>query len=489
VDAKGQEFDAGVIKLIDPLPEPVAPAQGTTVLDILQKTLEREQARKDRELELLRNRPREAPVAPPPNPVKQLGDIFDLSQRVGEGTKKEAEGTMASMIQAMSQQTSAMMQLIMNQQAEGEKRMAAVLETLGKPKEMDPVLGAILAKIIEDKGGGNMPPPPPPPPPRSPVEDLKTLAEAMRLMKGEELGIKDILGLIQQNQQASSSDKFKEAMEHMASILQATQMIKQQTDGGSSSGFWEFAQALASNRDLAGMLGDAVRTRAATLQQMQRPQQQHRVLPPQAMAAEEEQLNQQIRSIQERRMLLAQRRLQAERQGLEQDLINDTARHRPVVVGEEPPGASARQASPPVADEQDMEAVQRTRARTGGKLPQFPPDIAEHINSMVLADDDGDLVESIIRMLTYLSELEDWRQFAELQMSYLQAGDKTNFLQFMGAFFDGLIKIRYMGEDLKDRALSVLEQHFDVISEKTRESEEEEEAEEGQEEDLEEPQQ
>jgi hypothetical protein len=176
VDAKGQEFDAGVIKLIDPLPEPAAPAQGTTVLDILQKTLEREQARKDRELELLRNRPREAPAAPPLNPVKQLGDIFDLSQRVGEGTKKEAEGTMAAMIQAMSQQTSAMMQLIMNQQAEGEKRMAAVLETLGKPKEMDPVLGAILAKIIEDKGGGNMPPPPPPPPPRNPVEELKTPA-------------------------------------------------------------------------------------------------------------------------------------------------------------------------------------------------------------------------------------------------------------------------------------------------------------------------
>lgn len=498
VDAKGQEFDAGVVKLIDPIPEIVPVAQqGVTAMDLLQTLLLKDQQRRDREIEALRSRPHAAPPPPPPNPVQQLGEVFDLHERVGQSSKKETEGTLAAMIQAMSEQNRTMMTLLLSQQSKGDERMAAVLESLGRPKEMDPVLGVILTKLMEDvKGGGNMPPPPPPPPQRNPTEDLKTLAEVMALLKGSEdkdrLSIKEILELVKGNTVAAGTDDFKKAMENLTLMMQAAQTLKQATEGSAGSGFWEFASALVSNRDLAGSIGDAVRSRMAPVSPAAQHQQHYRVLPQNAVSAEEEAIARQIQSIKERRLLLARRKLQAERQGLEQDLINDTARHRPVVMEDSPevPQPALPVDPPPVADQEDMQAVERTRARMGGKLPQFPPDIAEYINAMVLADDDGTMVESIIRMLTYLSELEDWKQFADLQMRYVQAGEKESFLMFMGAFFDGLIKIKYMGEELKGAALGALDQHFDVISEKAQEEAEEEEGEEeGEEgdENLEEP--
>jgi hypothetical protein len=484
VDAKGQEFDAGVIKLIDPVKEEKPPQpqqQGTTAMDLLQLLL---QERMNRDQEASRGRPRETP---PVNPVQQLGEIFDLQQRVGESTKKENEGAFGAIVQAMSQQTNVMMQMMMANQAKGEERMAMLLETLGKPKEIDPTLGILLTKLFEEKSGGNLPPPPPPPPPKNPVEDLKTLAEAMALMKGnddkllgyimnredkEKLGVKEILELVKNNVTAPGTDDFKRSMENLTLMMQAAQSLRQATEGGPATGFWEFAQALVSNQDLAGTIGQAIRTRQGA--QMPRgPMQQGRypAITSDAVAAEEAQLARQIENTRQKRLLLLRRELQAEKEGLQEATVNDTARHRPVIVNDEddvPAPVSEIKApgqQPRMADQEDMQAVERERTRRGGKIPQMPPDIAEHLNALVLSQDDADVVENIVRMLQYLAELEDWQQFAELQLEHLKTQQKEKFLALMGGFFDGLIKIGYMDEQLKVSVLGVLENNFTVFSE------------------------
>jgi hypothetical protein len=119
-------------------------------------------------------------------------------------------------------------------------------------------------------------------------------------------------------------------------------------------------------------------------------------------------------------------------------------------------------------DPEHAAAVERARAQTGGRLPQLPPDIADYINNIVAADDDGALAESVIRLLQYLGELPDWERFANTAFALMQNGQKEQSLQFIQAFFEGLATIQLVLPEVVTNVVRVFNEHFEEVVEHTR---------------------
>jgi len=481
VDAFGREYDAGTVTIDDPVnPTAVETAPGTNSMDLVKTLVSQQQQQLQEALSRLRTTPEK-------DPVSTLKDIWELQKEVAGGEGDEGKGTLAAIIQSQGQQTQAFMQMFMEMQAKSDDRMATMMAA---SKGTDPVMLALLTTILEDrKGGGDKMPPMPAP--ADPVQNLKGMAEIVALLRPEKsdtdnkllqhlleerMSPRDLIELVKSGH---GTDDFKKAFENWQVMMTAVQTLRQQSEGGvGATSFWDACAALVSNRDFASSMAGVIRAKtSANPQQRVLPQvQQHQQLPPgsdAAMEAEVIDFERRASALRTRRLDLARRRVDAERQlqeeseALQQEIDRNPNQHKPVVAAAPPPIPDQQPGAEeaPVATPGQEAAVQRVQKRTGGRIPPLPPDIAEHLNGLLAATEDGDLVEAMFELLFYLAGLDHWDQFARAVLATIKNNDKKQTIEFLDAFFAGLEEINLTDKSLRDRVLLVFDRHFaDIVT-------------------------
>jgi hypothetical protein len=527
VDGQRREFEGGDAEILDLAADTVSsegiPASGPSPLSLVKDFMlqdREERQRRSRELDGLRTKPEK-------DPIEMLGKMKDLQTKFEGDSKKGDDGTLAAVIQNMGQQTQSFMQMLVQQQAKAEDRMITLLTTLGAPREdkSEPIMLALLTKLLEDKkpssGGGAALPPPP-----DPTAELKNLAEVVHLLQPpkdegnkiieyliareekERLSPRDVIELFNKARGEPGTDDFRKSMDNFGAMMQAMESFRQRLEPGGATGFFDALGALFSNRDFATSIAGAIRTKTTAAQR-----QLATGAGPGAGAdprlnnggAAAAAVDQQTRIIEARRLALAKRRLEAENAALAEEMAQHPQSHAPRRIEEEAPAAPAQQVRAPVEqgqmptvqqsaapdtvaqavaqldgqetiqpeeeaalDPEHAAAVERARAQTGGRLPQLPPDIADYINNIVAADDDGALAESVIRLLQYLGELPDWERFANTAFALMQNGQKEQSLQFIQAFFEGLATIQLVLPEVVTNVVRVFNEHFEEVVEHTR---------------------
>lgn len=529
VNAHGVEFDAGTIRVLNPEPEPEL-KQEMSPLVVLNQWLAKDAERREREVADLRSAIGRQPQVK--DPIDTVEKVMGLQEKFGGPAKKENEGTMAALITSMSSQNQTMMKMMLEQQTRSSEQLLTILTSL-RSNGPDPIMATLVAGLLEDRKSGKGDPLPPMPTPKDPVEELKTLAEVMvllrppeskgdgeftkyLLMKAEKDAIspKEMIELIRGER---GTDDFKRSFDNLGLMLTAMKTLKDHTGegGGAGAGFWEALTQLAGNRDFAGAVSNAIRAKtagAAGAAGPALPGQQHQILT--AGAQEQQvvgQLQQRLEAVRARRVAIAEE-LAAEEEALDQDIAQMPNAHAPRVVpqpAETPPQAPAPAAAPvpaavhvppaaaahagvPVATPEQEAAVQRVAKRTGGRMPQLPSGIADHINALLEAPEEADLVERTIRMLFYLGDLEDWKVFSDTVMGLIREGDKENAFAFLSEFFNGLQDIGLVSPNLVVSVIQAFDTHFEMIvgmaqeaaANENAEAEEEEEFEDGEPEEL-----
>lgn len=529
VNARGEEFDAGSVRVMAPQQKPT-PKPGITAMDVLNDWLMKDAERRERELAELRvtlaAKPQEK------DPFETLGKALDLQKRVSGEASRENEGTMAALIASMSEQNQVMIRMMMEQQNKSSEQLLTILTALQGSKGPDPIMATLVAGLLEDrkKGGGD--PLPPMPQPKDPAEELKTLAEVMVLLRPpekegdnemlkyllakaekESISPKEMIELVRGER---GTDDFKRSFDNLGLMLTAMRTLKEHTGeaGAGASGFWDALAQLASNRDFAGSIASAIRAKSNAQLPGRHPVQalpgrQHPALTAGVQDQQAiQQMEERLRAIRAKRVAIAQE-LAAEEAALDQEIAQIPEPHQPRVrpdsrytphqppvvtspsgqVSPAVPGApTAVQVPPlaqvqpgaPVATPEQEAAVARAVQRTG-RYPQLPPEIANHVNALLEAADEAECVERVVRMLFYLAELEDWADFANTVMVLIREGDKENVFAFLSEFFNGLRDLGFMDQVLMDNVLKAFNNHFEMVVNMSREAAEVEEEPEGEE--------
>jgi len=487
VDGYGRKYDVGVVRIREDKPPMPPKPREKSAMEMLYERIQTEDARREREMREWRERQTQQK-----DPIELLGGVLDLQEKVGGASRREGESTLSAAIQAMSQQTNTMVQAMMGMMQKSEENLTRIMTESNKS---NPFMEVIMAKLLDDKDKKGEPMPPPPPPP-NPLGDITNVVQLIQALKGdgdnemtklllqERMAPRDIVSLIQEAKNTQVNDDFSKTVGNMQMMLELQNTLKQSQGEGPAAGFWEAVTALVSNRSLASGIGDMIRERVQgggggggyrTVPGMpSRPE-----LPsPEAMEAQAAEYERQAQAARERRLLLAKRKAASEASALERETINDTAPHRPVVPEPEP------EEVPRAATPEEEAAVGRVVERTG-KVPDLPPDIAEYVNTMVLAEDDGALIEALVLTFQYLGTLEDWQVFSDTFFTWAHEGKKPQVLEFIEGFFKGLEHLGYTDEAMRERVLKVLDEHFDIVSMKIQEEgEEDDEDEEGEDESL-----
>lgn len=496
VDANRRAFPAGEVELDvgDGTDLPTSVAGGTSVNDLMSTMLMRDgEERKQLAKELANVRSK-----PDADPIDMLGRMHDLQEKVTPDNKGN-DGTLATMIQTMSQQSQNFMQMMMEHQAKSEERMA--LLTAPKESVSDKILVALLPKLLEDKGSSSSEKLPTPPAPLNPIEDFKNMAEVFVMMQpkeGNNLMLEYLIKKDERNEAreggGGGTDDFKKAMENFNFMMGAVQNFRQQIEPGGATGFFDALGAFFQSGDLPSSIASAIRTKTALAARQGVVASSAAPTAPRLVAGKEriseEELNRRRQIVHQRRVEIAQQKLQTETDALEQEAaelqqpdVTQTAPEgsAPAVqaqpVAQQPPVQSEGAAAVSTVTEQEaVEATERVVAQEG-EVPDMPPDIGDHINNMLAAQDDGALVECVVRLLQYLSELPYWEKFANTVFVMMQKGDQPRVLETIRAFFRGLEKLGYVSPTLTNRVAKVFDLHFAEIVTHTRKAIEEEKAE------------
>lgn len=473
IDAMGREFDGGTVEVLDPFnnADPLPQKdQSSGLVDVVKQMI------RDR------NQP-QASV----DPIEQLQRLLTVKQSLDQedDDKKATEGgTVAAMISAMGQQSQASMDMMMT--------LLTTMLPLMMKKDEDPVQALLLAKLLDDNDKGSSAPLPPPLPPANPMADVlpivQVLAEVMKPQQSDgdgltgvlmqhilnsqtanTLGPKDMVELFESMRGERGTDDFKKTMDNMGFLMNAIQALRAQTEPV-QGGFMDSVGQLFSNRDFSSALAGAIRTKTearAAAAGLPAPQQ-HRALP--AGGDEEAHYVDRAQRARQQRIEIARAAAEAEESALAVERATDPLQHRPRPARPEPgtaPAAPPVVTSPPVAAKPtDPEAaVERVKERTGGKLPSLPPDIGDHINNMIAAEDAGATVESVIDMLFYLGRLEgtEWKQFAETVLHLMHQNDPVRSVAFLSQFLEGLREIGLVNAELVKKVLDAVHEHFEDI--------------------------
>lgn len=476
IDAHGREFDGGIVEVLEPFQnaDPLPQKDSNSGMVDLVKTMLRDRGH-----------------VPQTDPIEQLQKLLTVKQSLDaeDEDKKAAEGgTLAAMIHAMGQQSSQSMQMMVS-------LLTTMLPMMMK-KDEDPIQAILLAKLLDDKDskGSNAPLPPPLPPP-NPVADMlplvQMLAEVMRPQQQDSGGLQEVLMqhiLQTQNQNTlgpkemiemfesmrgeRGTDDFKKSLDNMGFLMNAIQALRAQTEPV-QGGFMDSVGQLFANRDFASSLAGALRAKTDARTRALPPGATHRALPA-GGGDEEAEIVRRTEEIRRQRIEIAEANLRAEEAALAQERMADPLQHRPRPARPEPGSAAA--APPPITPpapqpvetpvEQSPEAaVERVKARTGGKLPTLPPDIGDHINALVEAPDPPATVEATVNMLFYLGGLEgtEWRQFAETVLHLIHQNDRVRSMAFLDQFLNGLHDIGLISVDLVKKVNDAVHEHFEQI--------------------------
>lgn len=472
ITPEGKRLDGGVVRLLEPVKqsrsEPGERGTGggdNRFADILQRQLERESARSARDRENVQ----------PQDPIETLEKVHAFSQKVG-GDK--GEGTLAAIIQAMTMQNQSTTQLIVQMMQKSDERMTTLLTTLGR-REPDPLLTALVTKLVDGGSSDKMPPMPPPP---SPVSTMKELAETIALLREpprpdtsavllehllkERMSPQEVLGLVNQVKGERGTDDFKKSMENLMALFESVQRVRERTEPSAASGFWGFAETLAGNRDLAGSVANAIRVRTGQARHVQQVQQPRMIQPPPQVRSLPAELQEKAIELHRRRLAVEEQKLQLEEQRLRGGIVTPPPiQPQPKLVAVPSPQVPAPAPAPapvPAPAPPAQVAV--------GQRP-LPPDIGDHVNNLLNATDDAGLVEATISLLFYLAELDEpWKNVGDTVLSFIEANDQAAAMQYVRALYNGLEGIGLIKADLVEKVCLAIESNFETIVEHIKEA-------------------
>jgi hypothetical protein len=469
VDGMNRDIELGQVRLIG---TPNTKSPESSAMALVEKMMT-EQRQRDEEW-------MQRTQAQQMNPLELLTGVMALKEKV-DG---EAGGGLSTAMKAMSESSTQTMQMFMammqQQQAAADRQNQLMMALLTKPREEDPVMKMLLMKLVGDgataNSGGALPPPPPPPSPTSGLSevltamaafmqatsggggegdtDFKDFLKAMVLQKqGEQLGTKDILELVTKGVGGAGgkdgSDAFRATIDNVAALMNVAQNLNKGSEGGPAAGLFDALAALFNNRDFAGSVAGAIRSKLD-----------------QNNGSAEERLKAERQRIQMELRLLDQKR---------NELLQLSGQTRTAPPAAAPPSAAQPSRAPEeavsrpipqprVVSAEVQQAADRTVERTG-RIPQLPANTHEHLNGILTAKDEADLVAKTVALFIYFAEFDDWRGFIEQLLRNMREGNKQKSLEYVGAFFGGLTEIGLVEPSAAKTILATLQKHYDAVKE------------------------
>lgn len=445
VDAYNREIQVGQVRLLQDPKETRTPETGA--YELVSTMLEQQKEQNREWLDQMKEAMR-----PPAqqSPIELLQGVMAVTEKLDAKNNEGASSTMQMMMAMMQQNTQMMMAM------------------LSKPKEEDPLMKLLIMKLLKDddapSGGGHAIPAPP-----APANPFAGMAEMMTAMGGlmaamgggggggdddfkeflktlllkskdDALGIKDVLELVKQQQdKPGGADDFNRAINNLAAIMNVANNINRNQEGGGAAGLFDALAALFSNRDFAGSIAQAVRSKVGS-----------------KVGSEEQRLAAEGQRLQMERRLLERERAQVAANGGRQP-----AQQTAPQPHAQPAHANGNGTAPP-SQEQVQEAAQRHVERTG-QLPQLPANTVDHLTQIAAAKDDGELVGATVQMIIYFAEFSDWRPFSETLLSYVREGNKRETMRYLSAFFEGLVQIQLFPLDQAKRVIKAMLDHFSTV--------------------------
>ena len=473
VDGLGREMELGQVRLIVPVKGQTAEGGAMTLVENMMK----QQADRD---EKWLSRMRETMQQPvQKDPIELLAGVMNLKKQLEGDAESGTSAAMKAMGEASSSTMQMMMLMMQQQQQAADRQNQLMMTILSKPKEEDPVMKMLLMKLVGDgassggNGGGLMPPPPPPPGP-SIAELLTALGGFMASMGGggggdedfkefmktllmkqqsEQLGVKDVLQIVQKQQEQPGTDDFRRSVDNMAAIMNIAQTMNKSQEAGPTAGLFDALAALFSNRDFAGSIANTIRAKT----------DQSGSAEYQRIQAERQRLEMEKRMFSRERAQLAAAVQNAQQQG---QPVQPPLNGATTVVPPAPVAVQAPVEPPPPTPAVSLEEVQRAAERVierTGALPKLPALTHEHITRIAASTTDAELVSRSVALLIYFAESEDWSQFSEQLLGFVRDGDKRQTLQYLKAFFEGLTEMGMMKQELAHRVFKAIVGNLDAL--------------------------
>ena len=490
IDAAGNELEAGTVNVLDPNPEP----EGTGTMNMLQSVFEQSQRA---QRELWESRMQQGNVDP-------IGLLRGIQEVQKEMAPKE-DGTLAAVIAAQGQQMQAFMQMMAQQQQlasqQNQQNLSLLVEAM-RPKE-DPELKRMLAKLLEEKSsGGSASLPPPLPPPPAPFEGLKEIVEVMATVMGkgkndgegetkdllrqliaskdaQTLTPRDMLALMQDLKGGDKGgDDFRKSMEHMSMMLNVAQQLRGDQQGSSAAGFWDALGQFLGNRDVGGAVAQMVRQKSEASTQAQLIEQRRKLM------SDQKNMIQELRKGQPAAIVGApppqsgmpvqpgrpvgvpapQPVQAAPAAPVQTRVVRPVA--APVAIPAAPPTGFGEVVHTHVVTETDTVTAkpsERPSSRPAKRLPPLPSATYEHINKIVAAADDGELLQRVTNMLIYFAEFDEWRATTETLLGLVQKGRADRALEILSTIMQGLQASGFLSPEMQEKIVTAFDKNFDVI--------------------------
>jgi hypothetical protein len=458
VTAHGGIIQCQPVFIMEPVTDPVPQPGGTdsALADLLRQQLASMSEQHAREIASLRDSVNHTP--PPQDPIDTMQKLYSFQQEINP--PKPEDNSLGAAMQAMAQMNQANMQMMMG-------LFGTVMQTLGQKPAMDPVLGTILAKLLEDKKGGDSMPMMPPPPPPNPAQNLRELAEVAAILKGDSsndnklleyllakadqdrMSPKDVLQLVSEVKGERGTDDLKKSLENLGIMMNAVQTLRQNTEGG-GGGWADAMAALFQNPSLGRIASSMVGGRGGAAA---------------AALPEDTSMQERARIIQEKRLRLEERRLALAEAQIEEAERPGRTPHQPHVP---PAPQQHRQVTEgiPVTIERQATAAQTVRQtpqHTVGNLPQFPDGIVDHVNELLGAQDGPERIQSFLSILVFLNQHEEWKALAQTILHHIHDGDPNQALPFTRTFLESLRDIQLIDDETVTATVNAMAEHFEEV--------------------------
>ncbi len=479
VDSANREMELGTVRLRGGT-KAATPDQGA--FSIAQELIAQQQTR---DADWLKRMEQTMQPQPQQDVLGLLTGVMDLNDRVNGKAGGGADAAAAAaatantqMLEMMSSSGDKTMQMMMmmqqQQQAAAQQQMQMMMAMFAKPEKEDPVTKLLLAKLLGDGdigGGGGSALPAPPPPPAQPNmvemitaigallgsmggdgggdDEFKTFLQQMLVKQQDEgLSTKEVMQLLMKKDDKPGTDDFRSAVDNMAAIMNISNNMNRQQEGGPAAGLFDALAALFSNRDFAGSIAQTIRAKTDSSSTIENNQLQ--------VARQRAAMQQRLLAQQQGRMAPGQPQPQPG-----QPQPGQPQPGQPVVTPPPQPQVPLQSVPQP----QQTHATQQVaeRAPAARQLPQVPANTYEHINALAAAKDEGELVGKTVTLLIYFSEFEDWRPFTEQVLSFARDGNKQGTLEYLHAFFSGLAGIHMIDASLGAKILGAVGAHFEVL--------------------------
>lgn len=448
ITAHGGIVECQSVYIMEPITDAVPQPPGGTdsaVVDLLRQQLnvdrERQQSDTERLLQGISNmlQPQRQQ-----DPIESMQKLYQFQQEINP--PKPEDNSLGAVMTAMAQMNQANMQMMMGM-------FGSIVQTLGQ-KQTDPVLGAILASLLEKKkdSGDAMPPMPMPSPP-NPTQSLRELAEVIAILKGggddndkftnyllqERMTPKDVLQLVNEVKGERGTDDLKKSLENLGIMMNAVQTLRSNTEPG-GGGWAEAITALFQNPSLGRIATSAMGGRQAA------------ALPANGEQQSDADFQARARALQERRMRIEEKRLAIAEQQITEAERPGRAPHQPFVPQPQKQVTSGEVQQP----KQPLQHNVQT-------LPQFPEGIVDYVNELLGAEDDSERIQAFLHMLQFLNDHKEWKQLAQTILHFLLQGDADQSMPFIRTFLNSLQAINFIDEESAILTAAAMEHNFDEV--------------------------